>query len=96
MNTIATIAYAGTDVMKQITKKVELILDFGVMGEMDCVVEYIFHPEELPTRDNPGCPHELTILSIEVEGLGAINMYPMVEHDKVEPLVLEAIKEALE
>jgi len=82
--------------MKLITKKVELILDFGVMGERDCVVEYIFHPEEKATRDEPGCPHELTIHTIEVEGFGGINMHQFIEHDKVEPLVLEAIKEGLE
>ena len=44
-------------------------IDLGEIGEQTVTVEFDYQPAERTTRDDPGCPEEVSITSVKFRGI---------------------------
>jgi hypothetical protein len=43
---------------------VDITLDCGVLGELECEAWFTYYPEEPRTYDDPGCPEEFNVYQV--------------------------------
>lgn len=48
-------------------------IDFGVLGEQECEIEFDFTPGERSSWDSPGCEPEVCITSVKWRGIEIID-----------------------
>ena len=44
-------------------------IDLGEIGEQTVTVKFDYQPAERTTRDDPGCPEEVSITSVQFRGI---------------------------
>lgn len=47
----------------------ETFIDCGELGEVEAIVKYDYQPKERATHDYPGCPAQVTVNDIILQGV---------------------------
>ena len=64
-------------------------IDLGEIGEQTVTVKFDYQPGERTTRDDPGCPEEVSITSVKFRG---IDIKPDLCREKITELEQEAFE----
>ena len=64
-------------------------IDLGEIGEQTVTVKFDYQPAERTTRDDPGCPEEVSITSVQFRGIE-------IKPDLCREMITELEQEAFE
>lgn len=64
-------------------------IDLGEIGEQTVTVKFDYQPAERTTRDDPGCPEEVSITSVKFRG---IDIKPDLCRERITELEQEAFE----
>ena len=64
-------------------------IDLGEIGEQTVTVKFDYQPGERTTRDDPGCPEEVSITSVKFRGID-------IKPDLCREMITELEQEAFE
>lgn len=64
-------------------------IDLGEIGEQTVTVKFDYQPGERTTRDDPGCPEEVSITSVKFRG---IDIKPDLCRERITELEQEAFE----